>query len=184
MANFLALARSRVQSNYNFPLEFSFSASSGKMTVNPEKFPKYIDTRLYKSVDLHGIFDDSVKEEVQKSFSVYSDPSIFDDEKPRFSIGCLYNKEEDTVKEMLFVFVKSGRGIRIMHSSLTSSKAHYDHNWIFFCHFDSSFQLLDFANYGAGEDDVVNTLGSGFRQILNSNEIPEFSSTFNSDNEL
>lgn len=182
--NLLALARSRVKTNYNFPYKFTFSSSSSKMTINAEKFPKYIDTRIYKSLDLNGIFDNYVKEEVQKSFSVYSNPSIFDDDKPRFTFCCLYNQAEDTVREILYVFVKTGPGIRIMQSSLTSSKTHFDHNWIFVCHFDSSFQILDFANHGASEEDLINLLGSGFSQIINSKSIPEFTKSFYSDNEL
>ena len=182
-ANFINLIRNRIQNDYKFPLKFSMCSSSGKMHLAPDKFQKYIDTRIYKHVDLKDIFSDDIKGEVQKSFSVLSDPSIYDDEKPRYSIGCIYNKEEGNIRQIIFTFVKTGKTIEVAHRIL-SSEAKYDTNWIFFCHFDSDFHLLDFANSGASEDDIINTLGSGFRTIMASNEYPQLNNAMNSSRDL
>ncbi len=183
-ANVLSLARSRIFSNFEFPMKFSMTSSSGKMTIAPGKLPLYLDRQQTKAFDADGIFSEAIKQQIKDSFNVFANPEIFEDGKPRVSVGASYNSAKKAITFTCFVFVKSGKGIKIVHQYLTCNNKEYANDWIFFANFDEGEKMLSLVKDGIDEENISNVLGSGISLLLQSTTIPELSEVLNPVHEL
>lgn len=174
-ANVISLARSRAFSNFVFPLKFKMSSSSGKMTIASAKLPLYLERQPLKLFDKEDILTEEVQNKVKESFKVFSDPSIFEDGKPRFTIGAFYNAKTKTAKLVCYTFVKSGKGIRISHLFLTCEDKEYPNSWYFFVNFGEGDHVHSIAKDGISDEDISSVIGSGMSLITQGSEAPELS---------
>jgi hypothetical protein len=183
-ANVLSIARSRAFSDFVFPLKFKMTTSSGKMTIAPQKLSLYLQRQPLKTFENEIEINDTAKQEINEIMKVFSDPEIFEDEKPRFSVGACYNAETKETKLICYMFVKSGKGIKITHQLLSCEDKIYPNKWYFLINFSDGKSILSISKHGISDEDISNILGSGISHLVKNTAIPELSNALSDNHEL